>query len=222
MMTKPEDAKVRVLNIRPKFFQGMVLEPGRYHIEVTALGYVTKTMWAELNAGEEKTVNMQLESVATNTYFQKTAQLSEQNGKRYGVKNKLESTVKGYLSCLHSGRPKGISKFACKEISQQLEMAVEALRNKMTFILFDPIHGVSFGMAERAVKNTKIDFKAFELEVMKHSIDSAIAKYSTRMSIKVVDPESGLLVPIPDFEETDDKAYFIKEMGRWKLCHPPS
>ncbi|MBC8434179.1 MAG: caspase family protein [Desulfobacterales bacterium] len=222
VITKPEDAKVRVLNIRPKFFQGMVLEPGRYHIEATARGYEAKTMWTVLRASEGKRVHMQLDSVAANKRLQKATRPSEQNGKRYGVKNKLESTVKGYLSCLHAGKPKEISKFVCKEISQQLEMGVEAVRNKMTLILFDPMHGVSFRMAERAVKNTKIDFKAFELEVMKENNDSAIAKYSTKMSIKVVHPESGLFVPIPDFEEINDKAYFIKEMGRWKLCHPPS
>ena len=222
VITKPEDAKVRVLNIGPKFFQGMVLEPGRYRLEATATGYETKTVWAVLNAGEEKNVHMQLEPVAAKRRLQKAARISEQNEKGYGVKNKLENTVKGFLSCLYAGRPREISKFACKETFEQLEMSVEAVRNKMILILFDPIHGVSFDMAKRAANNTKIDFKVFELEVMKQSINSAIAKYSTRMSIKVVDPESGLFVPIPDFEETEDKAYFIKEMGRWKLCHPPS
>ena len=37
--TEPKGAKVRILNIKPKFYQGIVLITGPYHIEVSADGY---------------------------------------------------------------------------------------------------------------------------------------------------------------------------------------
>ena len=62
--TKPEDAKVSILNIKPGFDQGMKLAPGKYHVEVSAEGYEKKSLWVNLNAGEDKTLDIRLEAVA--------------------------------------------------------------------------------------------------------------------------------------------------------------
>ncbi len=51
---EPADARVRILNISPKFEQGMELEPGRYQIEVSANDYETSTVWIDLKEGEER------------------------------------------------------------------------------------------------------------------------------------------------------------------------
>lgn len=51
--TVPQDAQVKILNIKPIFFQGMALKPGRYHIEVAAEGYVTQRKWIKLVEGQE-------------------------------------------------------------------------------------------------------------------------------------------------------------------------
>jgi len=61
--TEPVDARVRILNIPPKFHPGIELEPGRYHIEVSDKGYVTQKQWVSLNAGEDKTLNIRLSPV---------------------------------------------------------------------------------------------------------------------------------------------------------------
>jgi len=61
--TDPEDAKVRILNIKPKFSQGMKLEPGSYHVEIEAEGYVNKRGWIALDAGEEKRIKFELEKM---------------------------------------------------------------------------------------------------------------------------------------------------------------
>jgi Skp family chaperone for outer membrane proteins len=58
---EPKDARVRILNIRPSFIQGMALESGRYHVEVTANGYKTKTQWVTLEAGLVETLDIRLE-----------------------------------------------------------------------------------------------------------------------------------------------------------------
>ena len=56
--TKPAGARIRVLNIGPKFYQGMKLSPGRYHVEISDKGYKTKETWVDLCAGHDKTINI--------------------------------------------------------------------------------------------------------------------------------------------------------------------
>jgi formylglycine-generating enzyme required for sulfatase activity len=61
--TMPERARVRVLNIAPVFFQGMALEPGRYHLEVSAEGFNTEKRWVSLSAGEDGNISIRLTAV---------------------------------------------------------------------------------------------------------------------------------------------------------------
>jgi len=58
--TQPWDAKVRILNIKPRFYQGMDLEAGRYHVEVSARGFKTKILWVNLSAREDKNIDIRL------------------------------------------------------------------------------------------------------------------------------------------------------------------
>jgi len=37
--TEPTSARIRILNIKPKFHQSIKLDSGRYHIELSAKGY---------------------------------------------------------------------------------------------------------------------------------------------------------------------------------------
>lgn len=46
--TTPSDARVRILNIRSLYRDGILLEPGDYHIDVSRSGYVTKDEWIHL------------------------------------------------------------------------------------------------------------------------------------------------------------------------------
>ncbi len=41
----PSDARIRILNIRDRYQDGIALEPGRYHIEVSRVGYQTYDNW---------------------------------------------------------------------------------------------------------------------------------------------------------------------------------
>ena len=61
--TTPEDARVRILNIGPVFRQGMDLDPGRYHLEVSARNYQAERMWVDLSAGEDGNVTVRLDPV---------------------------------------------------------------------------------------------------------------------------------------------------------------
>lgn len=59
--TTPTGARVRILNIRPVFHQGMELGPGSYHVEVSKQGYTTDRKWVNLKSGEEKRLEFRLE-----------------------------------------------------------------------------------------------------------------------------------------------------------------
>ena len=63
--TEPLDAVIRVLNIPLKFYQGMELEPGRYHLEVSAMDYQTKDLWVKINAGEDERLTVKLKRSVT-------------------------------------------------------------------------------------------------------------------------------------------------------------
>lgn len=58
--TTPENALVKIMDIKPKFYQDMPLIPGSYHVEVSADGYVTKLVPVTLNAGKTTTLNISL------------------------------------------------------------------------------------------------------------------------------------------------------------------
>ena len=61
--TSPSEATVRILNIRPKFSQGMVLLAGSYHVEVSNPDHNTKKMWVKLESGESKQIEIRLEQL---------------------------------------------------------------------------------------------------------------------------------------------------------------
>jgi len=62
--TIPEGATVRILNIVPKFHQGMILQPGEYNIQVSAKNYETVRQWVALEAGEKKVLDITLQKSA--------------------------------------------------------------------------------------------------------------------------------------------------------------
>lgn len=46
----PANARVRIMNIKPKYTRNMRLAPGRYDVEVSAPGYKTQRTWITLSA----------------------------------------------------------------------------------------------------------------------------------------------------------------------------
>ena len=58
--THPHEARVRILNIEPIFHQGIELTEGRYHVEVSADGHVTKKQWVALGLAEDKRMVVRL------------------------------------------------------------------------------------------------------------------------------------------------------------------
>ncbi len=56
----PENAIVKILNFNQGFQQGMELEPGKYHFEVSLKEYVLQDRWIDLGVGEEKRIKFEL------------------------------------------------------------------------------------------------------------------------------------------------------------------
>jgi len=63
--TAPEGARIRILNIKPKFSQGMLLAPGPYHIEVSADGYETRNIWITMDPQGEVNLGISLKKRST-------------------------------------------------------------------------------------------------------------------------------------------------------------
>jgi len=49
---KPLDARIRILNIKPRYRAGIRLDPGDYHISVSRSGYVTRNEWIRLGRSD--------------------------------------------------------------------------------------------------------------------------------------------------------------------------
>ena len=90
--TEPKTAMVRILNIKPKFHQGIELNPGHYHIEVSHNGYKTKKMWSKLNIDEQKSLYIQLEPIEKQAYTQPK------------TKEKLSANIENVNKLLNRGK----------------------------------------------------------------------------------------------------------------------
>lgn len=62
--TLPRESSIRVLNIKPKFAQGMDLSPGKYQISVSAEGYRTRTTWITLAVKRNHSVRLHLDAIS--------------------------------------------------------------------------------------------------------------------------------------------------------------
>lgn len=63
--TLPENSRIRILNIRPKFYQGIKLKPNKYHVEVSAVGYVTEKKWVTISSSGPKRLFFRLDKFKT-------------------------------------------------------------------------------------------------------------------------------------------------------------
>ncbi len=61
VITDPSDARVRIMNIQPRYRPGMDLQPGRYDIQVSKPGYATYRKWVDLRQ-EDRLLEVSLRS----------------------------------------------------------------------------------------------------------------------------------------------------------------
>ena len=65
VITNPDNARVRIMNIVPKYKDGIELDEGKYLIEISAEGYDTYKKWHIIDS--DKTITVSLEKVSSNT-----------------------------------------------------------------------------------------------------------------------------------------------------------
>ncbi len=74
VLATPDGATVRILNISPRYSEGMSLAPGKYHVEVSKSGYGTVRQWVDLKAGQDLKIPVTLQEGASgSTGKEKTA-----------------------------------------------------------------------------------------------------------------------------------------------------
>lgn len=45
VQTVPQNATVKIMNIKPVYRKGMLLAPGKYHLNVSSPGHLTRDIW---------------------------------------------------------------------------------------------------------------------------------------------------------------------------------
>ncbi len=58
--TVPINSDIQILNIKPKYYRGIYMVPGNYHIKVTASSYHAKSQWIQILPGENKIMSITL------------------------------------------------------------------------------------------------------------------------------------------------------------------
>ncbi len=77
-----DSAKIRILNIKPKYTDGMWLSPGEYHIEVSKPDYKTYTKWISVYRDKEIHIKLKKSVLAVNgtLTWQKEKNIFSTNG----------------------------------------------------------------------------------------------------------------------------------------------
>lgn len=65
-VTVPQGAVIKILNIKPKYSDGMWLQRGPYHIQVTKPGYHTYDRWIKIDADQSLAVTLQKKLLSAN------------------------------------------------------------------------------------------------------------------------------------------------------------
>ena len=82
VLVTPEDAKVRILNIKEKYQPDIELPQGRYHLEVSAPGYKTDKQWVEIAGGDDLILNVTLRKLPYKSKIKVTVKEQEPPQKR--------------------------------------------------------------------------------------------------------------------------------------------
>ena len=174
VQTTPPNSRIRILNIGPKFYQGMELKPGRYHVEVSAPGYMTQKRWVKLSATRDETVSIQLKSIGLTAHTE-TEKLDAValNKKAEGLceKGKYSEAIKLLNKAIDLNPSFSLAYYSRGWVYYQLKKYSEAIRDLDKAIDLKPSRLFAFVMRGETYLNLKqykraiSDFdKAIELD----------------------------------------------------------
>ncbi|MCP4338561.1 MAG: PEGA domain-containing protein [Desulfobulbaceae bacterium] len=177
--TSPENSRIRIMNIRPKFHQGIEVVPGKYHVEVSADGYYTKSRWVTLSKGEAGNFNFTLDKK------------NEQIAKTPTIKKKVANTrikdprIAEIAQMLASDNPV-TKRNAAKTIrknypgqEQLLELAGQELEKGHNTLLHDRNHVDAMAWLCKAIgASGSPDYREFLVQIANQTQSRKIKKYA--------------------------------------------
>lgn len=89
--TIPSNAQVRILNIASKFYQGILLNTGKYLIEVSQEGFDKKTKWIDLKDDYQATIELSKKAFTSKLLsFEELKWCIEEQTKNETLKNSID------------------------------------------------------------------------------------------------------------------------------------
>ncbi len=82
--TTPTDTKIQILNIKQQFHQGISLNSGKYHIQITKKAYTTIDKWIVI-ADVNKTININLQKIVPKKAIKKERLEKPTKRKKYRI-----------------------------------------------------------------------------------------------------------------------------------------
>ncbi len=90
IFAKPSDAKIQIMNIKPKYYPGIKLEKNRYAIRVSKLGYIASNFYVNIHNDTSRTISLKKRGISKK---------STKNYKVYRKGNKVIYKIKGKKPC---------------------------------------------------------------------------------------------------------------------------
>ena len=163
--TEPESAKVRILNIKPKFHQGIMLNPGRYHIEVSANGYQTEMMWIKVKPGKKRIVKISLKKMPQSPTKDQSA--THYNlGNAYGKLGRYNEAVEAYEKAIRIKPDYANAHYNLGVAYGKLNRYNEAIEAYKQAIRIDPIFAdahYNLGVAHLVLKNNEDALEEYKI-----------------------------------------------------------
>jgi len=64
----PLNSRIRIMNIQPKYHDGILLKQGKYRINITKSGYKKYDKWINLNSDKQLTINLEKVNISQQSY----------------------------------------------------------------------------------------------------------------------------------------------------------
>ncbi len=202
----PTDATVRILNIAPKFEQGITLKPGTYEVEITKKGVGKMVRKVELRKNQDLTLHVNLEALQ-NDNENEDSQDSQNN-----EDETAESTEPGRLFVKTAPKDASVRLLGIEPVFKQGirldpgEYRIEVSREgyQKTVLEAEVFPGKDTRVSISLVSDTPVpeDFPPKELADAK-TVTSPAGKAKEKLYVVTVPPEAGvrILNIVPKFQQ---------------------
>lgn len=178
--TMPEDSRIRIMNIKPKFRQGIELAPGKYHIEVSAKGYVTESKWIVLSKGDILDHSVSLSRVPEST----TAKATATPEKKILISDPGMTHVADLLKSQNPINKRNGAKIIIRKYPTQsllLTLAGSELEKGHNMLLNNRYHVDAMAWICKAIGNSgRSEYKSLLIRVADQTRSSKLKKYAQK------------------------------------------